>query len=385
MALASKTTLRRSREEGDRVTETSTDIYRASKRLRFLMFFYGVLGPVLCFMFTYAVGLSVSGPWQSGEAKHYFEVLLSPPAHLAFVPLVIYSAGCLAGWLVRPERAKQFPIRLGVYTGLLLSIQFLVFVVIVSGYLTFLLALFAGPISLAVVYGGTAIIRRWKRFSILHLLVLTTVVAIGVTIYQLVDIEDEYWAAPLFAVPATPALCPIVYAFAALRVAERSLDCRTSPQIRLLVWIGWPLAWLASWKFALDIMLIEYQKLPTTSPRCYVSAAASQGHRCLVGENLKIAGTHVVTLQMQRLKFLEFALAAAAPAIHCSVRRWYNCFGPPLARFCSGNVWFCDLTYVMLLPLELVARAIQRLGSIGEVQIQNIYRDSRVFRESADA
>ena len=268
------------------MNDRSRQLESPSKRLRVLLFVYGVAGPVVCFLLTYVVGLSVSGPWQSGEAKDYFEVLLSPPVHVVFLPLVIYSAGCLTLWLARPERARRFSIRLGIYTGLLLSVQFLVFVVIVTGYLTFILAAFAGPISVAIVYGGTALAKRWKQFSIFHLLLLTAGVAVGVAAYQMIDLDDDYWAAPLFAVPATPALCPIVYAYASRNVCRSALNSGPTLYALALAWLGWPLAWLASWKLSVDLMLMEYQKLPTASPRCFVSAAAAHGHRRLVGPNV---------------------------------------------------------------------------------------------------
>ena len=76
---------------------------------------------------------------------------------------------------------------------------------------------------------------------------------------------------------------------------------------------------------------------------------------------------------MQRLKFLEFALAAAIPVVHRMVRLGYNHYGPPLAEFCRSSVWLCDLAYVMLLPLESLAKLVQRFAGVNESQIAQIY------------
>ncbi|MEZ6109626.1 MAG: hypothetical protein R3C99_01030 [Pirellulaceae bacterium] len=35
-------------------------------------------------------------------------------------------------------------------------------------------------------------------------------------------------------------------------------------------------AWIAGWKVAVDLMLVEYSKLPTTDPNCYVSRRGSR-------------------------------------------------------------------------------------------------------------
>ncbi len=358
------------------MNELTGNVYNASKRFRFLMFVYGILGPFGCFVVSYGAGFSIGGPWQSGEVRHYVEVLLGAPAHLPFLPLVIYSAGCLAAWLLRPLRASSLAIRVGIYTGVLLSVQFLVFVLIVSNYVILILGLVVGPVSAAIVYGGAALAQRWRKFSILHLLILTAVVAVVGAAYQQFGLDRQYLVLPFLALPATPALCPIVYAIAALKVAETKVDPAPSGLRLMIAWIGWPLAWLTSWKFALDIMLVEYQRLPTTEPSCYVSAAAASGHRTVVGKNVFATSERVITPQMQRLKFLELAMVAAAPMLHRQMRRWYDWFGPPLARICSHNVWFSDLTYLMLLPLELASLLVQCAAGIGQYQIEQIYRRS---------
>ncbi|MEK6234867.1 MAG: hypothetical protein N2C14_09155, partial [Planctomycetales bacterium] len=59
-----------------------------------------------------------------------------------------------------------------------------------------------------------------------------------------------------------------------------------SPQFSLAqifcvtAWFG---VYLAAWRQSVQLMLIEYSKLPTEPPGCYVATAAAKGHARFVG------------------------------------------------------------------------------------------------------
>ncbi len=334
---------------------------------------YGVIGPLVCFFVAALEGrIPIGNPWQSGELKDYAELLLILPAVGPFLPLVAYSAVCLLGWIIRPRIASRFVVRLGIYTGVVLSLQFLVIVALVNGEAAIFAAMFLGPISAAVIYGVTAMIRRSQRFTVRHLMTLTAIIALIVAGLRLSGVqswEDSILALPLLMIPATPCLCPIVYASAATMVSAVAKRHESGFLISLTAWLSWSLAWLISWKFSIDLMLLEYEKLPTKPDGCYVSAAAAGGHARLVGRVDRSPEPWLATPQMRRLKFLEFALAAAAPKVHRQVRRLYDSAGPPLARICGRNVWFADATYLLLKPLEWVAQGVQHFAGISESQI----------------
>ena len=76
---------------------------------------------------------------------------------------------------------------------------------------------------------------------------------------------------------------------------------------------------------------------------------------------------------MQRLKFLELALATSLPSIHRLIRRFYNRFGPGVALVCQSNVWISDLTFLFLKPLEWIAIRIQVSLGVSSRSIEHIY------------
>jgi len=338
---------------------------------------YGVVAPAFCFLFAAANGgiQLGGGPWQSGDIRDYAEVLLLWPASGPLLPWAFLSAFCLTLWLLQPNWADLFVVRLGIYTGVIVSLQFLLLILIVTAYASPAFSLIVAPVSAAVVYGGVRLVRRWRRFSIRYLLILTTVVAILITISATTELEtiQIFALMPLLTAGATPTLCLIAYVVAAKRVSRDSPRREPFPWPALFIWWVWLTAWLASWKFALDMMLVEYEKLPTAKPSCYVSAAAAGGHSSLVRYRNRRKDGLVVSRQMQRLKFFEFAVAAAAPSLHRWLRCLYNRMGPPLARWCGHNVWFADTTYLLLLPLESLAYFLQRATNTPDRMIERLY------------
>lgn len=135
--------------------------------------------------------------------------------------------------------------------------------------------------------------------------------------------------------------------------------------------VAWCLSWVVSWKLAIDVMLLEYSKLPMTDPNCYVSSAAASGHRRFVGA--ECSGNGIVNRQMQRLKFLEFALATAFPRCHKFVRLIYNSIGPKLACYCALNVWFADVTFWALKPIEWAAVCVRVVSGVSPKRVEEIY------------
>ncbi len=142
-------------------------------------------------------------------------------------------------------------------------------------------------------------------------------------------------------------------------------------------WFLWLAAWLAGWRWAIITMLIEYAKLPTTNPNCYLSNAAAFAHPRLTGAVRR----GEVTACMQRLKFIELAFRAALPGVHHLVRRQYDLWCPPLAERCRRHVWLATLTCIGLWPVEFVAEALRFLLRIDAKLIHNIYRPTPPLAE----
>ena len=63
--------------------------------------------------------------WQSGELSDYIAIFLSPNASLLFFPLLAYSVVSYILFLWDETRyAGKFIIRFGIYTGVLLALQY---------------------------------------------------------------------------------------------------------------------------------------------------------------------------------------------------------------------------------------------------------------------
>ena len=244
--------------------------------------------------------------------------------------------------------------------------------------MTLLGAIIAAPLLWLVVWGCSKGAKHLHRFTIRHLLVVTTVVAIAISlliqtkaIQSWTDLRTLVMAVLFWIAVAAPTLNFITY----LRVGiiAWAFESDASFQKHRTGVVGvWIASWFYSWKVAVDIMLIEYSKLPTTNPNCYVSSAAANGHRRLVGTETSGAG--VVNRQMQHLKFIEFAVAAAFPKTHRRVRDLYDQVGPVLAGVCGKNVWFADVTYLALKPIEYLACLVQLSAGVPSNTIRSIYR-----------
>ena len=348
-----------------------------SIELRIKFFVTGVLFPASSIIFV-SIGFGVAdSPWQSGNIPDYVAMLLTWPALLPFVPLICFSAMCLTAYCIRPTLARTPVVMIGIAGGAVLALQYFAFVCLVTPFISVAVALVIGPLVAGGAYCLCHFAPLIKRFTIRHVLILTTVAAVLSAMLLTTNAQREVssvfyaFAVALFwCAVAAPTLNAITY----VRVCIYALKDRGKiglgiPLIGGIV--GWIVSWAVSWKFGVDAMITEYSKLPVTDPSCYVSSAAAHGHRKFVRSQWHPMGC--VNLQMQRLKFLEFALAVAAPKLHQRIRQIYNERGPTLARVCKSNVWFADATYITLKPLELCAVTLRKVLRTSKEAIRQIY------------
>lgn len=364
----------------DRVSQwiSSNTLGPPGRTLRLKFFLTGCLFPAACAAYVPFVSSppTIDVPWQSGRQEHFMAMLLSWPCEIIFLPLISYSILSLTAWLLFPKSRRWLLVRLGVYAGVPLAGQYLYFIITTSFVITLICAAIVGPLLALLVFLIGFFLKRVRRFSIQHLLFFMTFVASACGILQMTDSWTRLLEAPLLIAAATPTLNLMTYVRAAIMLAAcPNVECET-PRSSLL---GWFIAlstlaatWSASWKIAIDVMLAEYAKLPTTDPNCYLSAAARHRHvwlfrECAIG----------VSLQTKRLKFLEIALRCAAPRFHGALRRFYDRIGPPLAGFCGKSAWFADCTYLALLPLEWAAQLVRRWTGISTHSIDELYSDKK--------
>lgn len=407
--------------------DSHVPVLQWSGQRRFKYFVTGVIGPIACFAMAWSgMNARVDPLWQSGELDTYVTLMLEPKALLPFMPLLIYSLLSLAACCVRPELGRRTLVRLGVYTGGLLSAQYLFFVVFATSFFTFSAALLVGPGLALLTFLGAKLMPRARRIAIWQIMLLTTVVAVVAAVVSAnraalteagprsaLQAAAGFLFAMVIAVPILNCLTYVRAAFALLRSPALATTPLRDFRSVLALAFGWLVAFGTSWKFSLDAMLAEYARLPTTPPNCYVSSAAACGHRRFVGvENFEAAaeersgalgrqglrslfngepgsvhgaareGRAVCDLQnafpvndqMCRLKFLELALAAMSPRVHRIVRRAYNAFGPQAAAICRSSVWLADASYVAFKPLEWLAELIRVVAGVSALEVRGLYR-----------
>ena len=366
---------------------------RLTWQLRLKFFLTGVLFPVICLAaIAIGFGSSIEAPWQSGRWDHYVIVLTTRPTIFVFWPLLVFSFFCLSRWCLNPHKHNSTWMQIGLVTGVIQALVFTVLLSCTSGPLGQIMALFVGPLLALFVFLIDLAIRKKlvaRRFTIKYLIVLTTLVAVPLALIRAAGVTPTsiaqwiggwFFIGLLFIVGSATTLGLITF----FRACHASFfitkqNGRPSELIsQILGWLTWLGAYAFTWKAALDLMLIEYSKLPKTDPNCFVSSAAANGHSKLVGsfelDPIQIGKvTGKVNKQMQRLKFLEFALATSLPNVHRVTRRFYNRFGPAVAHVCQTNIWISDLTFLFLKPLEWIAIGIQVSLGVSSRNIEKIY------------
>lgn len=346
----------------DQNAQTSTGL---TVRARFRFAVTGIVLPAIALLLCTEDSPLPTSPWQSGEVKDYVSRLLTWPGYAAFLPMLIYSMVSLSLFVFRERSLRMLPVRIGLYGGAVLAIQFLVIVMLVGGGAFTLM--FGGITWIALLVTGYPMvlaIQRSKRFTIRFLMTLTAISAIVlVTLQWLVasgKLDSDFAGYFLLAAVGCPPLACVTYcrsAWLAWNWREyEALESHganrayTMPSV-----IGWLFAYAGAWTVSIEIMLREYAKLPIQNPQCYVCSAAAGGHRVVVRSS-PVGPQHVpINQQVRRIKALEFAIAVIAPSFHCGLRRAYDRVGPTLAKPCRRSKLVADLTYFSLLPVEAVA------------------------------
>ncbi len=394
-----------------------------SRLRRWKFFATGVLAPALCIGTVLISGLSLlDAPWQSGNLEHYVQLLLDKKILKISLPLIMFSVFCLSWWLYRPSASSSRLVRTGIYSGAVLAIQYLVLLTIVTDFASFV----AAPMVLMELALFAVLLRflfsKYRQFQIIHLMGLTAVVSVLVALVLAqvrdatggdLDALEDGMTSPMnvalftlgwiyfpWLVGGTAVNC-LTYCRAAVEVFQQAraasrvpAETPTDLPDRMLlerrnmgIWIGigigtsWLVAWGVTWKLSIEAMLVEYSKLPTTNPNCYVSGAAASGHRQFVRAELREDGA-VVNQQMRRLKLLELAGATAFPRLHRIIRCGYDVLGPTLARGCRRCVWFADATYVLLKPLEWQSELLRRGLGIAPDAVDEIYGKGQRMKEN---
>lgn len=323
---------------------------------------YGVVVtvlPMICFSF-----IRLFEPdWQSGRLSDYVALFLSPEASWVFFPLIAFSSIALICLLANPERYPGiFVIRLGVYTGAVLALQYTLLVLALFPELDVLKVLIPIWVSpLVAIPAYRFLVKRLRSRTVNAILIGLVALLYLWAVVPSLDLRG--WGAlldpPYFLAGIAAAGAPfwsllIMGALAVhlLQYYETGLTLRRG--LGLLAWLS---GFVLVWRIAVLRTLELYADLPTSPPDCYVATAAARGHPRFVGSRavrLENGRCLRVNAQLQHLKSAELALLAVAPRLHARLRRIYDAVGGMLARLLAHPLP-ADAAYLLLKPFEWIA------------------------------
>ncbi len=314
--------------------------------------------------------------WQDGKMSTYFDLSFAENVWILFAPLLIYStvAMCLLLW--DADRFSQlWVVRFGIYTGVILAIQFGVQVVLsgdlalgfVIGAVAFV-PLIVGYIGARAAIGYLWRNRAEKRVQkMMLILILPLLVALY---YSAAAILIRMLCVAVLA-------CPIIAVLTSYRLwlfVEKEAVGQTV--VKVLSFVGWGGLWGAAGVIAINRMLDLYIQLPDSPPDCYVATASANGHQRLVGaQTIVLADGRQVLIsrQLQVLKAGELVLRQSAPQLHRAIRVVYDWIGPKMASRVRGP-WLADIGFLFFKPFEwLTAYGLSRFMPDLFEKVDSIY------------
>ncbi len=329
--------------------------------------------PAICFTLSfYTLGLA---EWQDGQIQTFVAIFLERDCSTVFVSIAAFSWISALLVLIAPSRSvKWWPIRLGLWTGMVVALQYVVLVgsyFLVRQWWPDLLMLVAAAFGIelagiAVVAVFCALRRKLGRRSPLFLsLLLATAWVVG-SVWSFYEAGRpigfvQALLRPLGVVGAIVAfgslvMAPVWAVDSYARLALRAWRCSGS-RAEFFALPLWSAAWIFSWREAIDTMFEVYIALPAYPPDCFVATAAAKGHSKVVGAvciELPSGAKFMRTRQLQTLKAFELILMATTPRLHRILRSSYNQIGPRLAERVR-SAWQADLAWLVLEPVAWLA------------------------------
>jgi len=299
--------------------------------------------------------------WQTGQLSAYVVMFLLPKASLFFFPLLAYSIVCYLLLMLAPTRfSKSFVIRCGVYTGVLLALQYSILMMMYaldsSTYAIILVWIF--PFVYSMIYRWA--VSKWTARKVNK--VLFMLIPVVLLIATLMTKGGVAFLVLVVLVMAAP-----FWSF--LLAAKASIWLIKNHETRITFTRGlglaaWCTAYIAVLRFDILKMYELYASLPPNPPPdCYIATAAASGHPQFVGA-WTVQGADgksmQVNAQLQRLKCIELALLVVNPRFHKLLRKIYDKAGKFLARQLR-HPYLADLAYIFLKPWEWLGALLLRI------------------------
>jgi len=308
-------------------------------------------------IFNFSLVEVLKPEWQDGKLASYMDLSLLPEASLWFFPLLAYAILCYLTLLSGTERfAKSFAIRLGIYTGALLALQYSILAMLgldaPSGHI-YVLLIYLAPVLFVRFHRWLT--SKWRASWVNGIMIGLGIAALIAAMILMGNPALPFMLLLMGAGVSTP-----FWAFLIALQSARWLWKYHEDKLTLPRGLG-ILAWLSMYTLALRFNILKtielYNALPSQPPNCYIATAAAQGHPRIVGSQVMTGndGTSLrVNRQLQRLKAAELAMMAVAPSVHAPLRRLYDGVGKWLAG-CIQKPLLADMAFLLLIPLEWIS------------------------------
>lgn len=322
---------------------------------------------------------AIKPEWQSGDRDAYVPLLMLPEAAIVFLILIAYSIVCYLLLLFYSDRfAKFFAVRLGIYTGVFLALQY---TILLGAYLFYN----ANSLAILLVWFLPLYLPKLYRVEIVKTVlsfIRPWMIAVLLIAYAVIVafIRNQAFT-PLFLVFLGLIASGPFWSF--LMAMQASIWLLNYHETNFTLPRGLGIAaWLASfivaWRYDILKMYELYAQLPPVPPPdCYIATAAAQGHANFVGSKpvqLANGKSMQVNRQLQIFKCAELALLAVAPKIHKPLRKTYDVIGKPLAHNIQ-NPFLADIAYLSLKPVEWITGSLLS-GIVPELDSISMYGDS---------
>jgi hypothetical protein len=307
-------------------------------------------------------GIEILKPeWQNGKLESYIVLFLLPEASLPFLLLLAYSVVCYLFFLSVPlQFSRSFLVRLGIYAGVLLALQYTVITLVWSfaSSTPLILPIWISPFILIFLY--RLAIKRWTSDKVNKALLILVLFGILIGIFW--SRGSFFFLVLIGLTLAAPFWSFLISLRAAIWLFKNHETKFTLPHgLGLTAWLA---AYVAAWRYDILKMYELYNALPPTPPPdCYIATAAAKGHPQLVGSwvvKWRDGKSMRVNAQLQILKCAELALAATYPNMHKHLRKLYDVVGKALARRIQ-NPFLADVAYLLLKPFEWSTKGILRV------------------------
>lgn len=335
---------------------------------KFLYGFIVIAAPI----FNFSLIELLKPEWQDGKFTSYLYLFLLPEASWGIFPLLLYAVLSYLLLLWDNEFADSMIIRLGIYGGTLLALQYSI--------LSFITTFSPSPVVLAVLlaYFAPLILPKlhswlrpqldklFKRYRLAMIIIILIIIALVLWgfffVLAIFGIASPFWS--------------FLVAFQASRWLLKHYETKFSFTKGFGV-----VAWLSAYAFALRFNILKmfelYNALPTEPPNCYIATAAAKGHPNFVGSRevtLANGKSMRVNRQLQRLKAVEIALIGVSGTGHRMMRQVYDVFGKWLAKQVQNPI-LADIAYLILIPVELISFFVLK-SIIPEIQTlsERLYR-----------